>query len=76
MNLNGTLIQKLEILDLRENELLKEIERLNEIIDNKLDGKLKLNSSLSSLKSEHVSRRSASPKDQRQRTQVCNTNLH
>lgn len=53
MILKGTLSQKLEIMDLRENELLKEIERLNEALETKSkEEKVKISGSMSSLKKE------------------------
>lgn len=71
MPLKGTLKQKLEILDLRENELLKEIERLNDSIEKKdIDDKLRRSSSLTSLRRDHGSRRSISPLESDKRTRV------
>lgn len=70
MTLRGSLKQKLEILDLRENELLKEIERLNEVLEkNAVNERLMVGNSIISLKNENVSR-SVSPKDRGQRNRV------
>lgn len=76
MPLKGTLKQKLEILDLRENECLKEIERLNANLEKQsVEEKLKMSSSMSSLRKEqHVSRRDDEDDKLDKRHRV--TNIH
>lgn len=70
MPLKGSLQQKLETLDLRENELLKEIERLNQVLDEKnVFGSLNKSGSVTSLKKEPFPI-SESPNDQTKRIRV------